>query len=446
MKLLDDERLMLEALGISSTEELFSEIPKEVRKKDFKLPDHISEHELLSEAQSIASMNDYSDFVNFLGCGVYDRIVPASVDSIISRTEFLTAYTPYQPEISQGVLQSLFEYQGAMSDLMEMDVTNSSMYDGFTALGESIRMAYRLNGKKKILLPENIYRRKLSVIGNYVSGLNLDLETYSFDRKTGFLDLDDIQNKINDDTGAIVVENPNSFGILDENVTRIQEIKKDSLLISYVDPVSLGVVKPPGAYGVDISVAEGQQLGLHQNFGGPFLGILSFKKDYARRAPGRLIGQTVDRNGSNAYVMTLQTREQHIRREKATSNICTNQALMAIASLAYISVVGAVGLRQIALTTLDNSRKLRKMLSGPKGLDSNVFSGTSFSDVPVIVNTDRERMIDHLHMNRIFGGIPMKQLLNRIPKDLENAYYFSVTEKTTDQNIELLRDAFREVL
>ncbi len=437
---------MLKALKISSAEELFSDIPEHVRKKSTGIPDHISEHELLVEAQKIASLNDYSDFINFLGCGTYDRVVPSSVDYVISRTEFLTSYTPYQPEISQGVLQSLFEYQSAMSDLMEMDVTNSSMYDGLTALAEAVRMAYRVNGRRKILLPHNLYKRKLSIIKNYSAGLDLNLEFYRTERETGFIDLEDLKGRIDSDVSAVVVENPNSYGILDENVPRVSELKGDSLLISYVDPVSLGIVRPPGTYDTDIAVAEGQQLGLHQNYGGPFLGILSFKKDYARRAPGRLIGQSVDRNGKNAYVMTLQTREQHIRREKATSNICTNQALMAIAALSYVAVVGNSGLRNIATATVKRSSQLRKSLSEIQGIDSGIFTGTSFSDVPVKIPVSKEKLQDHLHSERVFGGIPGEEIMRKHDGMPESAYFFSVTEKVNEKDIDYLKKVLKEVL
>lgn len=442
---MDDNDLMLKALNLSSVDELFEDIPKSVRKMEISLPDHLSEYELLKEARHIGSLNDFADFSNFLGCGTYDRIVPSSVDYVISRAEFLDSYTPYQAEISQGMLQSLFEYQSVMSDLTGMDITNSSMYDGYTALAESVRMAFRVNGMKKVLYPENMYRRKLSVIENYVSGLGTKLESYSINDRSGFIDLEDLENRVDSETGAIIVENPNTYGVLDENITRVQDIKKNALLISYVDPISLGVVIPPGSYGSDIAVAEGQQLGLHQNFGGPFLGIFSFSKELVRRAPGRLIGQTQDRNGKNAYVMTLQTREQHIRREKATSNICTNQALMAIAALSYISVVGRKGLSGIALKTMERSRYLKQKLSGIEGIDSSIFTGISFSDVPVGIPVKHDRLEQHLVENRIFGGIPLDSLTGNVPDRLRNTYYFSVTEKTEDSDIERLSGALKEV-
>lgn len=431
---------MLKFIGVDSDERLFSDIPAEFRKRDFRIPLHLSEYEILGEADSIRRMNDHYGYHNFLGCGTYDRIVPASVDSIISRTEFLTSYTPYQAEISQGVLQSLFEYQSIISDLMGMDATNSSMYDGYSALGEAIRMAHRINGKRKILLPEHIYESKLSVVMNYIAGLDLRIEFYKFDHRSGFLDLQDLEGKIDSETSTVVVENPNSLGILDPNVPMVQEIKGEALLIAYVDPISLGMIVPPGAYGADIAVAEGQQLGLHQNFGGPFLGIFSFRKEYARKSPGRLIGRSLDHKGRVAYVMTLQTREQHIRREKATSNICTNQALMAIASLAYLSLLGENGLRKVAGLTLKRSEEIRKALSGINSVNANPFSGTAFSDVAVRFNGSGEKLQQALERDRIWGGIAASDILNHPDDNIKDIYFFSATEKTKKDDIEALRN------
>ncbi len=443
---MNDETAMLEILGKHSTDDLFSDIPEEIRKKDFKISGGLSEYELLNYARETAELNRADGFSNFLGCGTYDRIVPSIVDHVLSKTEFLTSYTPYQAEISQGMLQALFEYQSVMSDLLEMDVTNSSMYDGFTALGEAVRMAYRINGKKKVLYPENIYRRKMSVMENYAHGLGIEFEPYGFEEKSGFIDLADISEKIDDGTSAIIVENPNSYGILDENVTQIEEMKRNALLIAYVDPVSLGVIKPPGSYGADIAVAEGQQLGLHQNFGGPFLGIFSFRKEYVRRAPGRLIGKTVDADGRDSYVMTLQVREQHIRRQKAMSNICSNQALMAVAALTYLATVGSEGIRNVAGQTIIKSKALRRELSSVPNVDASLFSGTSFSDVPIRIDVKRERLNDLLLRKRIFGGIPADDLLLHAGGKMSSAYFFSVTEKTTNEDLRKLKEALEEVV
>ncbi len=286
---MEDLDSMLNALGIKSIDELFLDIPEDL-KVNMKLGEPLSEYDLINKIKKIGDKNKRNHLM-FLGNGIYDRYIPHLVDEIISRNEFLTSYTPYQPEISQGMLTALFEYQSIISDLTEMDVTNSSMYDGYTALGEAVRMAYRINGKNEILIPENIYKSKLSILNNYSYGLNIKYVKYGFDRDTGLVDLNDIQSKVNENTCAIITENPNSYGLIDENVLSINEVKKNSLIISYYDPISLGIIKPPGEYGADIAVAEGQQLGIHMNAGGPLLGLFSFKREYVHKSPGRLIGE-----------------------------------------------------------------------------------------------------------------------------------------------------------
>ena len=258
----NEESEMMKLLDIRDVGELFADVPEGIKGKIIHIPKGISEDELIEEACSISRMNRDKEYYNFLGNGIYDRIIPSSVDAIVSRSEFETSYTPYQAEISQGMLQSLFEYQSIISDLTEMDMTNSSMYDGYSALGEAVRMAFRINGKKEILIPANMYDDKVKVIESYTEGLDLKFLRYSLDHKTGYINLDDIQGKITDSTAAIVCELPNAYGILDENAPRIQEIKKDALLISYYDPISLGSVIPPGQYGTDIAISEGQQLGI----------------------------------------------------------------------------------------------------------------------------------------------------------------------------------------
>lgn len=429
---------MLDALGFREYEDLFSDIPKEIRKRDFSLDKHIAEHELLTEAHRLSKTNDFSDFHNFLGCGSYDRVIPASVDSLVTRAEFITAYTPYQAEISQGMLQSLFEYQSLSSDLMGMDATNSSMYDGPTSLGEAVRMAYRVNQRSVILIPENMYANKRSILENYVSGLDVRFVEYAMDQETGKIDLADLQSKIGPEVSAVIVENPNSYGIIDDNVLKVKELLKDQLLIAYVDPISLGVLTPPGEYGADIAVAEGQQLGIHQNYGGPYLGMFSFRKELVRKSPGRIIGETTDAVGRRSFVMTLQTREQHIRRDKATSNICTNQALMGITALCYLSVVGPDGLKKVALATMKHSSDLRSAIRKTARVDSNIFTGQSFSDVPVRIALKPEELDRLLKDGRIFGGISLAKLIRNKRGNLDNAYFFSVTEKTTGSMIQSL--------
>lgn len=435
MTVTQEHEEMLKILNISSKEELFSDVPEKVRKKSFNIPEGISEFDVISRARNIASMNEGSGYSNFLGNGIYDRVIPTSVDSLIGRTEFLTSYTPYQAEMSQGVLQSLFEYQSLLSQLTEMDVTNSSMYDGYTALGEAVRMAFRINGKTEILVPETLYHGKVEVIHSYMDGLRVKLITYKVNPATGYTDLEDLESKVNENTSSIICELPNGLGIMDENVPRIHEIKKNALLIAYVDPISLGVLAPPGTYEADIVVAEGQQLGIHMNYGGPLLGILSFKNEHVRKSPGRIIGESVDVNGKRAFVMTLQTREQHIRRQKAMSNICTNQALMAIAAASYLSIVGETGLRKIATITYSNAQKLKSKLNLLPFAGEKQITGQPFSDVLFGFSKDMGDLQDKLFSKGILGGVSLSKFLPEINRFPENSHFFSVTEKNSETDI-----------
>ena len=435
MSVTQEHEEMLKILNIKDKDDLFSDVPRKVRKSSLNIPEGISEFGVLSAAKEISSMNRGVGYTNFLGNGIYDRVVPTSVDSLIGRTEFLTSYTPYQAEMSQGVLQSLFEYQSLMSQLTGMDVTNSSMYDGFTALGEAVRMAYRINGKTEVLVPETLYRDKLEVIHSYLAGLNVKILTYRVDHETGYTDLEDLGNKVNDNTGAIICELPNGLGIIDANVPKIRELKKNALLIAYVDPISLGILTPPGEYDADIVVAEGQQLGIHKSYGGPLLGILSFKNEHIRKSPGRIIGESIDVNGKRAFVMTLQTREQHIRREKAMSNICTNQALMAIAAASYLSIVGSSGLKKVATATYSNASRLKKGLVTLKISSGAQITGQPFSDVIISFSKEISDLQGKLFQKKILGGLPLSRLLDHDHSFAENSHFFSVTEKNTAKEI-----------
>ena len=441
----DERSFMLQAMNMKSMDELFSDVPASMRKKSLRVPPGISEYELMEEAKNIAAMNRYEGYRKFLGCGIYDRIIPSSVDSIISRSEFLTSYTPYQPEMSQGMLQSLFEYQSLMSDLMGMDVTNASMYDGYSALAEAVRMAYRINGKTEVLIPETLYRGKLRVIESYTRGLGLKLISYGYEKETGFADLDDLSKKVGENVSSVICENPNGFGILDENVPSLREVVGKSMIISYVDPVSLGVIRPPGDYDSDIAVAEGQSLGVHKNLGGPLLGIMSFKREHIRKSPGRIIGESVDSDGKKAYVMTLQTREQHIRREKAMSNICSNQALMAVAASTYLSILGKKGLRNVALKTASNMKKLIETFRHVEGYNPDLFSGKHFSDLPVKAPIDNEKLRKSLLEKNIQGAIPFDSILPNLSDLFRNTSFFSVTEKHNDDDFSALKSALEVV-
>ncbi len=414
---------ILNYLNIKNVDELFDDIPAKL-KVSLDLGSPMDEFSLIKAIETIGKKNMQGN-MNFLGNGIYDRFIPPLVDEIIGRNEFLTSYTPYQPEISQGILHSLFEYQSIISDLTEMDVTNSSMYDGFTSLAEAVRMAYRINGKNEVLIPENIYKSQLSIIQNYTAGLDLKFIRYNFG-PDGMINMEDLKTKVTDKTSAIVVANPNLFGLIDENAFHVSELKKDSILITYYDPVSLGLIMAPGEYGTDIAVAEGQQLGIHMNYGGPLLGLFSFRKEYVHRSPGRLIGLSKDSQGRNAFVMTLQAREQHIRRSKAMSNICSNQALLAVASLAYLSIMGSTGLKKIALITMNKSSKLKKALVSA-GVNP-VFNGINFSDN--LFYFDRHEILSRYNIS---GGIKLSELSEY--NGYEKSSFFSVTEKTSDESI-----------
>lgn len=430
---MEGSTLLLKELAFSGVESLFSDIPSDVRKKNLNISNGISEFELIRKSEQYASLNGRYR-LNFLGNGIYDRIIPSSVDAITGRAEFLTSYTPYQAEMSQGMLQSLFEFQSIINDLTGMDVTNSSMYDGYSALGEAARMAYRVNERKEILIPDTIYDWKIKVMESYLTGLDIKLRRYRISEESGEIDLENLKSQITSDTSAIVVEQPSSLGNIDRNVQAVADIKKDALMITYSDPVLLGVIKPPGENGADINVMEGQQLGLHMNFGGPLLGILSFKSDYVRKSPGRLIGESNDSNGKRAYVMTLQTREQHIRRSKAMSNICTNQALFAISATAYLSIIGSKGLRSVALKTIENSQKLIKRLEKVHGFRREL-TGTPFSDV-LMNYSGNGNLQRKLSEKGIAGGVALKNLVPKASEKLSRSVFFSTTEKTDEASID----------
>jgi glycine dehydrogenase subunit 1 len=354
----EQQEAMLAAVGVNSMEELFSAIPEELKlKKDLNIPDPLSEHELNKQMLTLVEQNfDSSWNLCFLGAGIYDHFIPSAVKHITSRQEFYTAYTPYQPEISQGILQSIFEYQTMISELTGMDAANASLYDGATALYEAALLAARYTDRKEVLVARSVNPeyRKVLYSGLKYSGITIKeiefLNGTAQDKKSGTLDSGLLQAAINENTAAIVVQSPNFFGIIEDIKTISQKAKAaDALLIAVCDPISLGILESPGALGADIAVGEAQPLGNPMNFGGPLLGYFAVKSPYIRRMPGRIAGQTTDSEGRRGFVLTLQAREQHIRREKATSNICTNQALCALTATVYLSLMGKKMYQQIRL-------------------------------------------------------------------------------------------------
>ncbi len=437
-------KMMLEAIGVASIEELYSDIPAQVRtNRPLKVDWLPSEQEVKSHVDRVLGENkSASDMPIFLGAGIYNHYLPAAVKSILSRTEFQTSYTPYQAEISQGLLQSLFEFQSMIADLTQMDAVNSSLYDGSTALGEAARMACRATGRKKILVPLCMHPAKFSVLKNYTEPVGIRLETFLFDKETGCLDLADLQSKIDRDTATVYCEVPSFFGVLDPEVVNVPSIshQKGALSIVGFDPVSLGGLKPPGEYGADIVIAEGQSISTEMNFGGPALGMIGCRgENLTRQLPGRLIGMTTTLDGKErAFSMVLQTREQHIRRERATSNICTNEALLAIGAAAYLSLLGPQGLRELFESILVKTNYAIKTLGEIPGIVAPRFASQHYQEFAILFKGAKgtlARLNKSLISHGVHGG---KSLVKDFPELGETAL-FCVTEVHTTESIDRLR-------
>lgn len=439
-------KTMLRKVGLENIQQLFSDVPKSVRlERDLDLPNSLSEIELEKYVGSKLSKNKVSpDYINFLGGGSWLHHVPSIVDEILDRGEFYTAYTPYQPEISQGMLQGLFEYQSQMCDLTGMGVANSSLYDWGTALGEAGRMANRVTKKKRILVSKNSSPERIAVLRTYTYPLGIKIETVDFDG-SGRVDLNALDSKFDEDVGAVYFENPNFFGIIEDSVEQIVEKchSKGALAIVGVNPISLGILRPPGSYGADIVVGDGQPLGIHANFGGPLMGIFATKSDsnLLRQMPGRLIGMTRSKEGSRrGYTMILQTREQHIRRENATSNICTNEALFAIAVSIYLAAMGPQGMKEIGQQIVANSHFALKRMIEEK-LDAPYFDGPFFGEVTLKSKTASKTLSKKLIEHKILGGLP----LDRFYPDLPNVSLFSLNETHNLSDIESLIDSLKTI-
>ncbi len=348
-----ERKEMLEVIG-KGIDELFAAIPDELRERSvLNLPTPLSELEAKEETRKLEKAN--KNLKCFAGGGVYDHYIPSVVDHIIRRPEFYTAYTPYQAEVSQGTLQAMFEYQSMICELTNMDVSNASIYDGATALAEGICMAIAISGRSKVILGEGINPRYIEVVNTYLAG-RYPIKTIPI--KGGVTDLEGLE--IDEETACVVLQHPNYLGNLEWALPSIIEKAhaRDALAIMSFDPISLGILKTPGEYGVDIATAEGQSLGLPMSLGGPHLGIFTAKREFIRKMPGRIAGKTVDGKGNTGYVMALQTREQHIRREKATSNICTNQQLCALTAALYLTALGGEGIREVANQTTQKAHYL----------------------------------------------------------------------------------------
>jgi len=425
---------MLKAMGLKSMEDLFADIPVSVRTPRLDIPKGMGEQDVVRHVTSILRHNRSAETMpTFLGAGLYDHFVPASVRAIASRSEFYSSYTPYQAELSQGILQSLWEYQSFVCELTGMDAANTSMYDGSSALGEAALMAHRITGKRRIVIPAALHWDKKAVLQSYATGPGLEIAEVAFDPETGTLDLESLLETVGEDTAAVYVENPNFFGRFEENLEEIRSVAP-SLLIVGSNPIALAITKAPGDLGADIVIGEGQPLGNAVNFGGPLIGIFACREEHLRKMPGRVIGLTRDAEGRRAFCMTLQTREQHIRRERAMSNICTNEALMAVVSAAYVAVLGASGLRHLALDNLRRAKRLADRIDGLDRYTAPAFEGAHFNEFVVRATLPYEKVHRALLAAGIHGGLALR---DRFP-DLGEAALFATTEVHTEADYEHL--------
>ncbi|MFX1284420.1 MAG: aminomethyl-transferring glycine dehydrogenase subunit GcvPA [Promethearchaeota archaeon] len=445
---------MLESIGVSTINELFSGIPKELRlTKKLNLPSTHSEQDTLSTVKKTLGKNKTVDEISsFLGAGIYQHFIPAIIPFLLNRSEFYTAYTPYAPEVSQGMLQALWEYQSMIAEITRLDLVNSSMYDMATALGEAALMCTRVTKKEIFLVPSYLQPEKFQTLRTYTQGPGISIKTYPFDKETGKADLyalSELTKSHKNQISGIYVENPNFWGIIEEEVKEIGNITHDieGTFVVGIDPISLGIFKSPGDYGADIAIGEGQSIGLPMNFGGPLLGIFAVKNDrtLSRAMPGRIIGLTTEVNSSNrAFTMTLQTREQHIRREKATSNICTNNALCALASTIYLSLLGSKGLEQLAELCMSRTTYLIEELSSIDGIKSPYFSGIPFKEF--IFQLDSKYPSNELDIfllnNNIQGGLSLHPYF----PELKQCYLTAVTEMTDIVDIDQFTQKVREFI
>ena len=432
-----DAEEMLQTIGVESIDDLFSDIPEKVKfKGEYQIKKAKSESALLKELTTLAEKNaNLRTHSSFLGAGVYDHYMPVIVDHVISRSEFYTAYTPYQPEISQGELQAIFEFQTMICELTGMDVANSSMYDGGTALAEAAMLSAAHTRRKKLLVSEAVHPESRAVLATYAKGQYLELEVVP--TKNGITDTEQLTNMMSDDIAGFIVQYPNFFGRI-ENLAEIEKIVHEhkGMFIVSSNPLSLGALKPPGTFGADIVIGDAQPFGIPTAFGGPHCGYFAVTKKLMRKVPGRLVGQTVDEEGKRGFVLTLQAREQHIRRDKATSNICSNQALNALAASVAMTALGKKGVREMALQNLQKAHYAKEKLK-EQGLEI-VFEGPSFNEFVVKLNSSVSTVNAKLLQEGIIGGY---DLAIDYPA-LSNHMLVAVTELRTKEEI----DRFAEEL
>lgn len=439
----EDRSEMLAVIGIDDLSELFEPIPAEVRRPRLDLPPRLTEMEAAAYLDKLAARNLVPNGADsFLGAGSYRHYSPAAVSQLLLRGELFTAYTPYQPEVAQGTLQIIYEFQSLIAALFEMDVANASMYDGATALAEAVHMAVTAAKKKsKVVISGTVHPNYLEVIESYSAGSKFEMTTLPLPVQGLATSADQIVSAIDENTAAVVVQYPNFFGTI-EDLAAISTAVHDagSYLIVATYPVPLSLLKPPGEFGADFVTAEGQSLGVAQSFGGPYVGLLATKQEFVRQLPGRLVGMTTDSEGKRGYVLALQTREQHIRREKATSNICTNQGLMATAATIYMSLLGPEGFREIGQASYSNAHYLAERLASIPGV-SVANEGEFFNEFTMTAPVRAAEINAALLKEGIIGGYD----LARVDDSLENSLLVATTELTSLEGMDRFVEVVRSV-
>ena len=439
----EEREEMLEIVGLKSADELFRSIPSDVQlNRALKITEPLAEPEVIGAMEALAARNTATIKPSFLGAGVYSHYSPTIVDHLIQRSEFFTSYTPYQPEISQGTLQYIFEFQTLVCQLTGMDVANASMYDGSTAMAEAFLMAQRITRKDKVVIAETVHPEYLQVAKTYTQHGGLTVDTVHFDKETGRV-LDDELNKLDDQTAAFVVQSPNFFGCVED----LQKLADKAhavgalFIVVVTEAISFGLLKSPGACGADIVVAEGQSFGIPMNFGGPHLGLFACSEKYVRQMPGRLAGVAYDKDGKRGFVLTLATREQHIRRDKATSNICTNQGLIALAATIYMEAMGKKGLQEVAMQNAQKAAYAKKQIAAISGFEIP-FSSPTFNEFVVRAPKNANEILEKLRTDKnIIGGLPLSWHYD----DFSNDFLVCVTETNTKEQIDNFVEGLKSV-
>jgi len=435
---------MCELVGVPSPEALFEEIPSALRMKGaLDLPKPLAEADLIRHLKSLGRGNDNVDSVSsFLGGGAYHHYIPVAVSAITSRGEFQTAYTPYQPEISQGTLQAIFEFQTMVASLTGMDLANAGNYDGASALAEAVLMALRITKRPKVLLAASIHPDYRQVVKTYLTNIDCEIVEIPFET-SGRLSLTDLQAHLDDRLAVLCLQSPNAFGVIEQMKSIGEKVHAAGglMVACFSEALSLGFLQSPGSLGADIVAGEGASFGNFLNLGGPYLGLFATRKQYVRQMPGRLVGETIDAERKRGFVLVLSTREQHIRREKATSNICTNQALCALATTTYLSLMGPQGLGKIAQINYSNANYLRSGLLALKGVERR-FSGPNFNEFVLKLPQDPEEVLAKLRSRGILGGVSLRSW----SRGLENCLLVCATEMNTREQMEQYISAMKEIL